>query len=676
MTVSARISRPASFGRRFPGLAGAFVATFALGGMLLAAAARADEAGLSTKDQNIYKYAFSAIEKDRWKEARREAARAKDPLLEKVVIWLDLTRPGPGRDFGEMTRFLDENPTWPLRERLLAQAERAMPEAQSPQAVLTWFGERDPLTGPGAIKLLGALRASGQAERARLIAAASWKNLDFSREQEDDFLSRFKDLLTPADHIARLDRLLWDDQPEQATRMLKRVDNAHALLGKTRMQLRDKKITAASARGSVPKELRRDPGLVYEMARRLRLDGKVENAVALLDPPPTGASRPDLLWAELYRAARELLSRGDISAAYRLAAAHGTETGDAFVEGEFFAGWIALRYLEEPDMAAQHFLNLYTGAKSVISKARGAYWAGRAAEAKGDLATATDWYRNAAKNLTVFYGQLAASRLPDPIHLVMDSGIRPSAAEKAAFEKLELVRVTRQLAAIGENERIRPFIVNLTNKATKPTDYALLAGLAKSLKRDDLAIHVAKEARQSGVELTEFLFPTLRVPEGGDPEPALTLAIIKQESAFDQRAKSSAGALGLMQLMPSTARPLAKKLGIKKLDEKKLVSDPNFNMRLGRLYLDQMIDRFGGSYIMAIAAYNAGPSRVRDWSNLYGDPRSAETDAIDWIENIPFNETRNYVMRVMENLQIYRSILAEDGVRIALDDDLNRHAVN
>lgn len=638
--------------------------------------ALANESGLSARDINIYQRAFQAIDKDRWKEARREIERAKDPLLAKVVIWLDLTRPGPGRSFDEMTRFLTDNPDWPLRERLLAQAERAMPETQPTRKVLAWFGERDPLTAPGAIKLLGALRAAGQVERAKLVAAQAWVELDFSREQEADFLARFKDMLAAADHVARLDRLLWDDQPEQATRMLKRVDDGHALLGKTRMQLRDKKITAASARGSVPKELRNDPGLVYEMARWLRREGKVENAVALLDPPPSGARRPDLLWDELYRASRELLSRGDISAAYRLAAAHGTDTGEAFVEGEFFAGWIALRYLNEPDMAAPHFLKLYGGAKSVISKARGAYWSGRAAEAKGDLATATDWYRNAARNLTVFYGQLAASRLPDPIHLVMDSGIRASAEEKAAFNQLELVRVTRQLQAIGEGDRLRPFIINLTNRAEKPTDYALLAGLAKSLQRDDLAIHVAKEARQSGVELTEFLFPTLRVPAGDAPEAALTLAIIKQESAFDQRAQSSAGALGLMQLMPSTARPLAKSVGIKKLDEKKLLADASLNMRLGRLYLDQMIQRFGGSYIMAVAAYNAGPSRVRDWSNLYGDPRSPEIDAVDWIENIPFNETRNYVMRVMENLQIYRSILAEDGVRIALEDDLNRHAVN
>ncbi|WP_133613796.1 lytic transglycosylase domain-containing protein [Dongia mobilis] len=653
---------------------GRFLAVIAL--LALATGPVAADGGLSAHDRNVYQRAFDAIAKDRWKEARREIERAKDPLLGKVVVWLDLTRPGPGRSFDEMTAFLNQNPDWPLRERLTAQAERAMPDIYPTDKVLAWYAERDPLTAPGAIKLLGALRASGQDERARRVAASSWINLDFGKEQEADFIARFKDLLSPADHLARLDRLLWDGNPEQATRMLTRVGEGHARLAKARMQLRDKKITAASARGSVPPELRKDPGLVYEMARRLRLDGKVENAVALLDPPPTGSRRPDLMWAELYRAARELLTRGDISAAYRLAAAHGTETGEAFVEGEFFAGWIALRYLNEPDMAAPHFLSLYTGAKSVISKARGAYWSGRTAEAKGDTAAAADWYRNAARHVTVFYGQLAASRLPDPIHLQMDSGLRASPAEQAAFNKLELVRAVRQLGDIGENQRVRPFIVNLTNRAGKPSDYVLLAGLARSVKREDLAIHVAKEARQSGVELTEFLFPTLRVPQDGAPEAALTLAIIKQESAFDQRAESSAGALGLMQLMPSTAKPLAKSVGIKKLDPKKLLSDAGLNMRLGRLYLDQLIERFGGSYIMAIAAYNAGPSRVRQWSDLYGDPRQAEIDAIDWIENIPFNETRNYVMRVMENLQIYRSILAKEGIRIALDDDLNRHAVN
>jgi soluble lytic murein transglycosylase len=635
----------------------------------------ADE-GLSAKDKRLYEEAFRAIDNDRWKEARRLADMAKEPLPGKVVRWLDLSRPGPGRSFDEMTAFLKANPDWPLRDTLTAQAERTMPDIYPTASVLNWFGTRDPLTAQGAIKLLGALRADGQTDRARQVAVVAWTTEDFSQDQENTFLARFGDMLTMADHVVRLDRLLWEGDRDQALRMMKRVDPSHAALASARMRLQDRKVTPDAVGGLVPLELRDDAGLIYEMARAWRKSGQIERALQLLDPPPAKVARPDLMWDELYRAARELLGNGDISAAYRLAAAHNADTGDAFVEGEWFAGWVALRYLDEPQVAAKHFTNLYNGAKSVISKTRAAYWIGRSAEAKGDMAAATDWYRNAAKNLSIYYGQLAAARLTDPKHLVLDSGIRASAAEKAAFDKRELVRVVRLLGKLGEQDRVRPFIMAMTSRATKATDYTLLAGLAKSVKRDDLAIAVAKEARQKGFELSEYLFPTIKLPTGKEPEPALVLAIIKQESAFDAKISSPAGAMGLMQLMPSTARPLAKELGVKKLKEKSLTADPAFNVKLGRLYLEKLIDRFNGSYIMAVAAYNAGPSRVRDWVILYGDPRLAETDAIDWVENIPFDETRNYVQRVMENLQIYRSRLSDKGARIALEDDLNRPAIN
>lgn len=632
--------------------------------------------GLSAKDKRLYEEAFRAIDNDRWKEARRLADMAKEPLPGKVIRWLDLSRPGPGRSFDEMTAFLKGNPDWPLRDTLTGQAERTMPDVYPTASVLGWFGTRDPLTAQGAIKLLGALRADGQTDRARQVAVVAWTTEDFSQDQEGTFLARFGDMLTMADHVVRLDRLLWEGQRDQALRMMKRVDPGHAALASARMRLQDRKVTPDAVGGLVPLELRDDAGLIYEMARAWRKDGKIERALQLLDPPPAKVARPDLMWDELYRAARELLGNGDVSAAYRLAAAHNADTGDAFVEGEWFAGWVALRYLDEPQVAMKHFNNLYNGAKSVISKTRAAYWIGRSAEAKGDMAAATDWYRNAAKNLSIYYGQLAAARLTDPKHLVLDSGIRANAAEKAAFDKREMVRVVRLLGKLGEQDRVRPFIMTMTSRATKATDYTLLAGLAKSVKRDDLAIAVAKEARQKGFELSEYLFPTIKLPTGKEPEPALVLAIIKQESAFDAKISSPAGAMGLMQLMPSTARPLAKELGVKKMKEKSLTSDPAFNVKLGRLYLEKLIDRFNGSYIMAVAAYNAGPSRVRDWVILYGDPRLAETDAIDWIENIPFDETRNYVQRVMENLQIYRSRLSDKGARIALEDDLNRPAIN
>lgn len=674
---AARASRPAVPGRVIQSLkhllAAGLIATITLLG---AARPGIAEEGLSTKDKRLYEEAFRAIDKDRWKEARRLADMAKEPLPGKVIRWLDLSRPGPGRSFDEMTAFLKGNPDWPLRDTLTAQAERTMPDIYPTASVLSWFGTRDPLTAQGAIKLLGALRADGQADRARQVAVVAWTTEDFSQDQENTFLSRFGDTLTMADHVVRLDRLLWEGERDQALRMMKRVDPGHAALASARMRLQDRKVTPDAVGGLVPLELRDDAGLIYEMARAWRKSGQIERALQLLDPPPAKVARPDLMWDELYRAARELLGNGDVSAAYRLAAAHNADTGDAFVEGEWFAGWVALRYLDEPQVATKHFTNLYNGAKSVISKTRAAYWIGRSAEAKGDMAAATDWYRNAAKNLSIYYGQLAAARLTDPRHLVLDSGIRASAAEKAAFDKREMVRVVRLLGKLGEQDRIRPFIMTMTTRSTKATDYALLAGLAKSVKRDDLAIAVAKEARQKGFELSEYLFPTIKLPAGKEPEPALVLAIIKQESAFDAKIASPAGAMGLMQLMPSTARPLAKELGVKKMKETSLTADPSFNVKLGRLYLEKLIDRFNGSYIMAVAAYNAGPSRVRDWIILYGDPRAQETDAIDWVENIPFDETRNYVQRVMENLQIYRSRLSEKGARIALEDDLNRPAIN
>ena len=330
-----------------------FLAFFA-GLMLLVAAAAgldstmaAESAGLSAKDIALYKQAFAAVKKDRWKEARRLIARAKDPLPGKVIIWLDLTRPGPGRDFKEMTAFLKANPDWPLRYTLTQQAERAMPEYLKPQDVLQWFGERGPTTPEGAMKLAGALVATKQERRAERLVQTAWIDDDFAKDDEQVFLQRFGHLLHQKQHWARLDRLLWEGKKDQATRMLTRVDAGHQALARARMKLSDQAKDAALALANVPKELRNDPGLIYERARLLRRQDKFAEAADLLDPPPQNVPRPDLLWSELKRAARGSLEDGNISAAYRLAAAHGTDNGEAFAEGEFMAGWIALRFLDD-----------------------------------------------------------------------------------------------------------------------------------------------------------------------------------------------------------------------------------------------------------------------------------------------------------------------------------------
>jgi len=631
-------------------------------------AVAADSAGLSAKDMNLYKQAFAAVDKDRWKEARRLAERAKDPLLAKVVVWLDLSRPGPGRDFKEMAAFLKANPDWPLRYTLTQQAERAMPDYLKPQDVLQWFGEREPNTAEGAMKLAGALVATRQEQRAQQVVQTAWVERDFDREDEQTFLQRFGHLLHAKEHWARLDRLLWDDERDDAIRQMARVDKDHQALARARMKLEDQAKDAAAAVAAVPQSLRNDPGLIFERARLLRRQDKFEQAADLLDPPPQNVPKPDLMWAELKKAARGSLDGGNVSAAYRLAAAHGSDSGEAFAEGEFLAGWIALRFLDDAPTAMRHFTALYAGTTSIISQSRGAYWAGRAAEQMGDVAKAQDWYKAAAKGITSFYGQVAALRLADKREIRLAGTPKPSAKEKQVFDKKELVRVVRQLTAVGEGDRTRLFLSKLMELSTKPAEYQLVAGLADEINRRDFAVAVAKEARTRGVEMIDYLYPVIKLPEGKNPEPALILGLIRQESAFDAGAVSAAGARGLMQLLPSTAKGVAKKIGVK-FAEKRL-SEASYNVTLGRAYVDDLLNRFDGSYVLAAAAYNAGPSRARDWIYTYGDPRQHGVDVIDWIESLPFDETRNYVMRVLENTQIYRARLNKGVAGLGLAEDL------
>jgi soluble lytic murein transglycosylase len=629
----------------------------------------AEGSGLSSHDIIVYKQAFAALEKDRWKEARRIAEAGKDPLPAKIIQWLDLTRPGPGRDFKEMSDFLKANPDWPLRYTLTQQAERGMPEYLQPQEILQWFGERDPLTVEGAIKLAGALSATRQEKRAEQVVWTAWIDNDFNKDNEAVFVQRFGHLLHAQQHWARLDRLLWEGERDQALRMLDRVDANRKLLAEARLKLAREANDALAAVAAVPADLRKDPGLIFEHARYLRRQDKFNQAAALLDPPPQGVARPDLMWAELKRACRGLLDDGNVSAAYRLAAAHGADNGESFAEGEFLAGWIALRSLKDAQTAMKHFTALYAGTTSVISQSRGAYWAGRAAEQMGDTAKAQDWYKTAAKGMTSFYGQLAAAHLDDGRKLHLAPTAKPTAKEKALFDKRELVRVVRILAALGEGDRARLFLTKLMELSSRPADYHLVAALAMDINRKDFAVAVAKDARSRGTEMIDYLYPVIKLPAGKDPEPALVLGVIRQESAFDVEAVSSAGARGLMQLLPGTAKGMAKREGVN-FTEKKLTSDSHYNITLGRAYLDDLLSRFGGSYVLTAAAYNAGPSRVRDWMTTYGDPRQRETDVVDWIESIPFDETRNYVMRIIENTQVYRARLNDGAANLRIAQDL------
>src|SRR5262245_5869859 len=619
-----------------------------------------------------YQAAFEAITKDKWADATRLAQQGGHPLLRDAVTWYVLTGNNGLGSFADYSRLLQDHPDWPRRSLLESGAERTM-AGMSADKIIAWFAGREPRTLEGAFKLASALLATGQKSQAHALVKKSWARLDaVSVPAEDMFLLAFNDVLTRDDHWARVDRLLWNDGQTAAKRIIPRLDPGHRAVAEARIAVRNHGRDLTAKIAAVPPELAHDAGLIYERARYRRQQDDLDGVLALFDKPLTGISRPDLMWRELDTAARYALERHQDKLAYSLAMQHGAASGTTFAEGEWTAGWIALRFLNDANTAYNHFTAMHRGVTSPLSKSRAAYWAGRAAEALKRPTEASGWYREAAAYSTTYYGQLAASALGSQPPLPMPAAPPATPAEKAAFAKRDMVRLVQLLGQIGRPEEAKPFLNTLIENAQSPGAQRLGVELAASLGRPDVTLAAAKVARQKGTELVDYLFPMKKLANAGSPETALVLGVIRQESAFDPEAVSSAGARGLMQLMPATAKSVAKRLGLKYTKDK-LTADSDFNVSLGRAYLSELLTKHGGSYVLSIAAYNAGPARVSEWTARFRDPRRSGVDVIDWVELIPISETRNYVQRVLENTQVYRHRLGDTQIAMTtLEQDLQR----
>ncbi|HWK43142.1 MAG TPA: lytic transglycosylase domain-containing protein, partial [Stellaceae bacterium] len=381
---------------------------------------------------------------------------------------------------------------------------------------------------------------------------------------------------------------------------------------------------------------------------------------------------PIAWWPDRQILARRELNNGNISQAYSLVADTQLTDGAPVAEAEFLAGWIAFRFLRDPERGLKHFTRLYDTATLPLSLSRGAYWAGRASAALDKPADAASWYEKASTYPTTYYGQLAIAQMGLPWLTKPAPEPKASAAETTAFNKRDLVRVVRILAFVNEQDRMKPFMNRLSELAKTPADHALIADMADDLGRLELGVAAAKRASYRGITLTRAGYPIISLPEvTGGPEHALLLALIRQESAFETGALSPAGARGLMQLMPATANQVAKSLQLPYSPDR-LTSDGIFNVTLGQAYFGGVLNGFNGSYVLAVAGYNAGPGRVRQWVRDYGDPRQTDIDVVDWVEQIPFNETRNYVQRVLEGLQVYRLRIGDPALAFSLPADLRR----
>lgn len=610
-------------------------------------------AALNAADLREYQIAFRALDAGRWDVALKHAARPGEPLPAKAIRWLYLQSGSSNATFEEISGFIADNRHWPRQDRLALRAEQALTGTEPDALILTWFRDNPPRTGNGFLLYADALQRAGLSAQLQAEAIRVWREVDMGASEERAFRSRFRQLVPMEDEIYRLDRLIWDRELAAADRQARRVPAEYRALAEARIRLarRSGGVDAAIAR--VPPTLQDHPGLIYERMRWRRRAGREDSALELLAWPDMQTDRPDLWWRERAILSRNLLEDGNPAEAYRVASQHRVPDGAEFAQAEWFSGWVALRFLNNPERAFPHFRDMYNNVGYPVSRSRAAYWAGRAAEAAGRAEIAQQWYEVASRHTASFYGQMAAMKLPSALQPSAPQPITVSPVQRQTFEQAELTRLVIMLDQIGAEDTVRALLRHMARSYHDPGLLTLTAQLAMRLGRLDLAVYTGREAIKTGVIVAEG-WPELPLTASKIGDLSVVHGLIRQESGFDIEAVSRAGALGLMQLMPATAQAVS---GWERIQYRRdaLTQDPNYNVRLGSAYLADLLEEFDGMLPMALAGYNAGPHRVRNWVRRFGDPRQMDLeDMIDWMESIPFYETRNYVQRVMENVMVYR----------------------
>jgi soluble lytic murein transglycosylase len=603
---------------------------------------------------------------------RLAMADITDPLARKIALWALIDVGPDGMSYLDLEQARQDLAGWPHPLRRAAAVEKVIGGGGVlPQGVIAWFAGAQPQTPEGAMALASAHQATGQTSQAANVIRSFWRTKPFDAENQQLMLARFGSLLTADDHAAREDMLLFGSQGAAARDLLPFLSPDQQALAEARMALRSGVSNADALVADLPPTVRSAPGLAFEQALRFQHSGDTINALAVLPSLPAALPDPDSqarMWKLRLPLMFAALRAVDYRGAYRAASDSGVSAGPDGAEAEFFAGWLALSKLRDPKLADDHFARLQAIGGSPITQARALYWRGRAAEATGDSMNAELFYSGAARFQTTFYGQLAATKIGQT-RLTLGSDPQISATDRTRFEARDTIRAARLLAQIGAIDTFKTFVAGLAENVSSAQEAALLVDFAHIYGDQELSMRVVRTTAQHGFILPERGYPT-RVASGYGAETAFVLGITRQESGFDPHVRSQAGALGMMQLMPGTAQGLARKLGYS-YDISRL-RDADYNMQLGSAYLGQLVDRFGGSYLMAAAAYNAGPGRPLDWASFCGDPRSSSTDPADFIECIPFSETRNYVMRVLEATEVYRARLAGGSAPLSLMSDLKR----
>jgi len=625
----------------------------------------------SKKDFEYASKAIQQMEKARWIGALKIAKKAKDKTIYDFILWKYLLTSRNQATFTDYKQFILRNPNFPRIGRIKYLAEHKLSTNNlSKKEITSWFETNPPLSGFGKMVQGEILITNGNDNLGSKLIKEGFITAELSRSELKIVRKKYKKYLKSEDYIKRADYLAWENKYWDLKRMLRYLPKEHQLLYTARQLLMSKSYGVDNAISKVPAKFKKDAGLNYDRLKWRRKRGRVESSLEILlkiNNTKDYMIRPDKWWKERSIISRSLIYKKKYETAYKIASQHGLTEGPEFAEAEWMSGWIALSFLNDPILAKDHFTKFYENVGYPISLSRGAYWIGRSYEKIGQKEFADEWYKNGAKYLTTYYGQLSHMKVFPEEKFFLNPLMDINKKIVESFYKKKLVKLIYLLDELNKDKYSKHILRYLANEDVDNGSEILAAKLATDILRFDFAIQISKIASYEKRFHNKYNYPIINVPEQINgrkiPENAFILSIIRQESEFDASANSSAGAKGLMQLMTYTAKTVSKQAKLP-YSKSKLTKDPEYNVKLGSYYIAGLILEYEGSYPFAIAAYNAGPKRVRYWKKINKNPQSGKIDYVDWIELIKFKETRNYVQRVLENYNVYRYILEQKPIKL------------
>ncbi len=618
----------------------------------------------SKKDFNIARKAISEMQKSRWTSSLKIAKKAKNKSIYNFIKWRYLLTTGNQASFYDYKVFIDRNSKYPRINRLRYLAEHKLSTSKvSPKKIINWFAGKDPLSGYGQMILGESYILIGEKTKGTNLIKKGWITARISKNELKFFRKKFKKYLNADDYIKRADYLAWNNKYWDLRRLTRYLPKDYELLYTARHILMSKGYGVDQAIKNVPKKFKNDAGLNYDRLKWRRKKGRLDSSVEILMKIRNDKDylvMPEKWWKEREIISRKLIYKKKYEIAYKITSAHGMTAGAEFAEAEWMSGWIALSFLKDPLIAKDHFHNFYKNVSYPISTSRGAFWLGRTYEKLGNKEQSLKWYQEASKYLTTYYGQLAFLKLNPNGKFTLSDDMKVDNKYRHIFYNKELVKIIYLLDELKKDKYTKYILRHLANDNIKKGSEILAAELATSIERYDFAIQVSKIASYQKRFHNQFNYPIISTPKMINgrkiPESSFILSIIRQESEFDLSANSHAGAKGLMQLMPYTAKIVSKQAKLP-YSKSRLTTDAEYNINLGSHYIAGLILQYDGAYPFATAAYNAGPNRVKYWKKINKDPQKKQIDYIDWVELIKFRETRNYVQRVLENYNVYRYIL-------------------